>query len=325
MGRRGTQDGTDWRRILHEQKHPLASLPASSQSGQYLSSRGFSRAAEAAFREVLERCPSDRESMEGLAWLLELSGRGEEAIALRREVLESELLQLGVPQEHLETVVQFRLAATGRASVPDRVPEAYVTGLFDNYAEHFDSHLTEVLRYCGPQALAELVQEILGDEAEGLQILDAGCGTGLCGPLLRPLAGRLDGVDLSPGMLEKARQREVYDRLEQGELTAWLAERPADYDLVVAADVLAYFGDLAPLIKNVAAVLRADGLFVASCENTSEPGFVLGGTRRYAHHPQFVRQTAESYGLGEVVARQAVLRYEQFNPVHSTIYAFRRM
>jgi predicted TPR repeat methyltransferase len=322
MGRRGPQDGPDWRGVLKALDQPLAHLAASVQTGQYLSSRGFSRAAEAAYRDALASDPGNSQTIAGLVWLLELTGRSDEAHDLRRQAVEADLIRMGVPKEHLEEAAGFRLAAEGRAPVPLRVPQAYLASLFDNYADHFDAHLREVLDYRGPEMLAAVVRRLLPDAAE-LDVMDLGCGTGLAGVELRPLARRLEGIDLSPRMLDKARQRQVYDQLDQGDLCSLLAERPARYDLVVAADVLVYFGELEPVFFLVSGAIRRGGLFVASCENADEPGFRLCGTRRYAHHPDFVRRAAETCGWETVSAEPAVLRREHWNPVESTVFAFR--
>src|SRR3546814_4562577 len=102
--------------------------------------------------------------------------------------------------------------------------------------------------------------------------------------LVRPLTRRLDGIDLSPRMVDHARQRRIYDELQVGEIVALLQDRPEAYDLMLAADVLSYFGDLRPLFEAAHAALRNDGAFVA----TVEPGAETG--RSVATSPAALRQ-----------------------------------
>ena len=103
----------------------------------------------------------------------------------------------------------------------------------------------------------------MGEKAGNLNVLDAGCGTGLAGLLFRPLASRLD---LSPGMIQKATDRGVYDRLDVGELCGSLAEHHGSYDLIVAADMWPYFGELDSVFSAVAGGLRAAAALARTVE-----------------------------------------------------------
>ena len=89
-----------------------------------------------------------------------------------------------------------------------------------------------------------------------LDIFDAGCGTGLCGPILRPYAAMLHGCDLSIGMLEKSRERNVFDLLTRTDLSNPVTYPDATFDVAISADVFVFFGDLVPVLKNIAAEMR---------------------------------------------------------------------
>jgi predicted TPR repeat methyltransferase len=117
------------------------------------------------------------------------------------------------------------MVAAGSRAVPERAADQYVADLFDGFAESFESTLLS-LGYQTPQVLSALIQAELGDDTTPLRILDAGCGTGLAAPLLKPLASQLVGVDLSPKMIDKARERSLYDELVVAELCAFMG-RPA--------------------------------------------------------------------------------------------------
>src|SRR5690606_33739696 len=126
------------------------------------------------------------------------------------------------------------------------------------FSSSFDDQL-RALEYRAPELLAAAV---LGELPAGarLDVLDAGCGTGLCGPLLRSAAARLAGVDLSGGMVGKARERGIYDDLHVQELTAFMAASPASFDVIVSADTLVYFGALEAVAQAARQCLRGGGL-----------------------------------------------------------------
>jgi predicted TPR repeat methyltransferase len=202
-----------------------------------------------------------------------------------------------------------RLALVGRGDVPDTLPPAYVARLFNDYAWRFDKHLTKNLGYRAPA----LIADALSAAAPGRRFasaLDLGCGTGLMGEPLRPRVGRLAGVDLSAAMIAKARERNVYDELMIGDAVAPMRERPSAFDLIVAADVLVYVGDLAPLFTAVGTALTADGLFAFSVEACEGDGFKLEPTMRFAHSRAYVEATASEAGMRPVYVQTASTRRE---------------
>lgn len=200
------------------------------------------------------------------------------------------------------------LALAGGAPVPDKAPEAYVRQLFDDYADRFEHSLVEKLDYRAPQVLAACLLRTLGPVAD-LTVMDAGCGTGLAAPVLKPLAARLDGVDLSQAMVAKAALRGLYDELVVGELVDTLNARPAAYDLVVAADVLVYLGDLEPVMDAVRTALKPGGAFAFSVEKTKDTEtYLLGPKQRYAHSADYITQRAEAAGFQVLLLEDAVTR-----------------
>jgi predicted TPR repeat methyltransferase len=152
----------------------------------------------------------------------------------------------------------------------------------------------------------------------GGHVLDAGCGTGLCGPLIAPYARRLTGVDLSARMLDQARARNVYDELVKGELTAFLCGARAEYDVIVSADTLCYFGPLHDVTAAAAAALRPGGQVVFTVEELiaggAESGYSLSARGRYQHAHQYVERVLAAAHLRSAIA-SAELRLESGEPV----------
>jgi predicted TPR repeat methyltransferase len=218
-----------------------------------------------------------------------------------------------------------RLALLGKAEPPVALPQAYVARLFDQYAPHFDAHLTEKLGYRAPA----LIAEALDSTALGRRFaraLDIGCGAGLMGQALRERVDHLTGVDLSPAMIAKARERGVYDALEVGEATALLQRSaPEAFNLVVAADSLVYIGDLAPAFAAIATALTPDGLFAFTVETGEGAGFVLGPAMRFAHARAYAEATAARAGLRPLLVQPASARREAGVETAGLICVFDRM
>ncbi|MBM3486079.1 MAG: methyltransferase domain-containing protein [Alphaproteobacteria bacterium] len=204
----------------------------------------------------------------------------------------------------------YFLAGIGDGAVPARTPDSVVTALFDQYAATFDQHLVGRLRYRAPELVAATVRAARGDRATPCDVIDAGCGTGLAAPFLRSLARRLDGIDLSPRMIAAARAKGLYDALEVAELIALLRDRPARYDVIVACDVIVYFGDLAPVFAAAFAALRPGGFLAFSAERDEGTGWRLLPEGRYAHARAYVAATAAAAGFAVHSVSDAVLRTE---------------
>ncbi len=210
------------------------------------------------------------------------------------------------------------LAACSGTNVPDRASNAYISAHFDSFSRSFDEMLT-VLKYRAPDLLTEALRREVPGAAASLDILDAGCGTGWCGPALKPMARRLTGVDLSPGMLAKAKAREVYDELVEAELTEYLGERPSAFDVVLSADTLVYFGRLDPVFVAAGKALRPGGRLLFTVETAPEED-LPGGQRlnphgRYTHAESYVRSSLEACGFTIRSCEREPLRMEKAAPV----------
>lgn len=211
--------------------------------------------------------------------------------------------------------------------VPPRASDAFVRNIFDKYAASFDAHLGR-LGYRAPQLLEAAIAQVVGEPRAALDILDAGCATGLCGPLLRPFARRLAGVDLAEAMLAKARERDIYDELSVGELTAFIAARQRCYDVIVSADTLVYFGDLAAVTLAATGALRDGGALAFSLERSAQAndlGYRLEQHGRFSHHPDYVRRVLTDAGLTVARIDAATPRNEGGVPVAGLVVVARKL
>ena len=205
------------------------------------------------------------------------------------------------------------VAAAQAMKTAARSDPGYVRHLFDQFSADYDSRMIGQLGYAAPQILLGLAQMVMAGR-EQLAILDLGCGTGLAGLAFRPLAARLDGVDLSPAMIEKARRREIYDHLEVADLESALAAPGPAYDLILAADTLVYLGDLASVFRAARGKLSPDGFFLFTVEQAAA-GFELGPKRRWRHSEAYLRDTAQAAGLSVAGLLEAAPRQEAGRPV----------
>lgn len=262
----------------------------------------------ACFRNAIRLDHANAQARVLLGATLYMLGRSNEAIGVYRDWLE---------REPANPVPRHMLAACGGTAPPPRADDAYVREVFNGFAASFDEQLLKNLHYRAPQILVEALVERLGAPQAALDVLDAGCGTGLCGPLIRPHARRLAGVDLSGGMLDKARQRNIYDELVEAELTTWLQRDALAWDVVLSADTLVYFGNLTPVLAAAHAALRPGGWLAFTLEALDDEGdrIELSASGRYQHGRACVERALAEAGFVDPAIEAVSARRELGKPV----------
>jgi len=319
----------------------------------YLKLRDFER-AEFCARKAIELAPDFANAWANLGMTLRARNDCEEALIAwgRALSLQPDMRNIAISYGHLlyrlnripeavefyarwrstapdDPIPQHMLAAMGGAERPSRASDGYVRATFDDFAESFDTNLEE-LGYAAPKLLFDALTSTAALGADSrLDLLDIGCGTGLCGPLWRPFSRRLVGVDLSPNMLSKAALRAVYDQLNCAELSGWLAECEQRFDVAIAADVFCYFGDLSTAFQGVASVLRPGGRFACSLEampesSTAGEPFALLAHGRYQHSRHYLESALSATGLILERVSTETLRYERQDPVIGLVAVARR-
>lgn len=271
------------------------------QCGTALAELGQPGPALELFDRALARDPAPPAAWMFRGNALRELGRLDEAAASYREAL-----QRGGDAE----LLGYYLAGLRAGDTPAHPPRQYVEALFDGYAEGFDTHLVRTLRYDAPQVLADRIEHRRFRHA-----LDLGCGTGLCGRLLKPLAARLTGVDLSPNMLARARALGVYDDLRQEDVADYLAATDESFDCVLAADVFIYVGALDEVFRRLAARMAKDGLFAFTVEESTGDEVELRPSLRYAHSEAGVRRLAREHGFRIEHLERRPVREDQGKPV----------
>jgi predicted TPR repeat methyltransferase len=209
-------------------------------------------------------------------------------------------LDAGEPEKALEAFEEVESAsdelksAVGQAEAAKDQPRSdarYVRHLFDQFSTDYDSRMRGQLGYRAPEILREMASMVLLQQSR-LSILDLGCGTGLAGVVFKPMAARLDGVDLSPAMIEKARALGIYHALAVADIESGLGTFNRQYDLILAADTVVYLGDLGRLFAGITNCLADDGMFLFTVEKKDGGGFERGPKRRWRHSESYLREAA---------------------------------
>lgn len=315
---------------------------AHSNLGVLLRATGKPHEAEAAYRAAIRTDPGHIDAYTNLGILLHAMNRTREAtecyckvITLRPKHREARrLLALAhcvlgdvgaavnifdewLAEEPGDPIALHMRAACGGQDVPARASPEYVATTFDSFAASFEAKL-QLLSYRAPALVAAMLQESGLEPSKQFEVLDAGCGTGLCGPLLAPYARRLFGVDLSEGMLALAREKQIYDALVTSELTDYLRDQPETFDVIASADTLVYFGELESVVAAAATALRPNGLFVFTLEHAisgaAHIDWRLELHGRYSHARRYVERVLAAAGLQAWIV-PAELRMESGAPV----------
>lgn len=269
-------------------------------TAQMLRAEGDFAAAADVIRQALELAPGWAEGRFALAESLADSGRAEDAVAAYRAYIDLD------PADSMGAAA--RLALLGAAPTPAVLPPAYIGRLFDEYAPRFDSALTERLNYRGPELLREAVARVWPRPFS--RVFDLGCGTGLSGAAFRDVAAWLGGVDLSPAMVKKAQAKKIYDHLEAGDMGAalWALEEPCE--LILAADVLVYVGDLTGLFAAVRSKLSVGGLFAFTVQRAGSGDYALGREQRFSHSRGYLERCADAADFEIALLEDVVTRQE---------------
>ncbi len=228
-----------------------------------------------------------------------LGKMGEAMIHYRRAI---ELDPNNVSAKHMVAAI------TGETT--EVAPPKYIKNLFDQSAAKFDYQLVEVLDYKSPTALRQALDDLLG-KVHFRNAIDLGCGTGLSGLSFHQLTDRLTGIDLSPQMIELAKQRNIYSILQTGDLVELLNKSEEKYDLFIATDVLVYIGNLRPLFKSVQSHALPGALFVCLTESISDGTYVLRQSGRYAHSRAHIQSLADEHHFTIEFCKPAAIRVEK--------------
>lgn len=252
---------------------------------------------------------SSGRSARNLAVILAATGKPDEA---------EQVLRSWLAKDADNPIAKHLLAALTQKDVPERADDAFVVNSFRDYAAHFDESLAR-LSYRAPELVGAQVKALLPSPTGSLSVCDLGCGTGLAAQFIAPYAAKLVGVDLSPQMLGKARERHLYQELIEAEITQYMSGQKDAFDLVTCVDTLCYLGALEDLFTETSAALKAGGSYVftveAMAESDASDGHEIGPSGRYRHQRSYLQQLMAQSGFTNIAIETVVLRTEGGKPV----------
>jgi len=241
-------------------------------------------------------------------------GKLDEAIACYRRVVEIDPDNCSA--RHMLS------ALTGETT--ETTPPEYVKNLFDLFSAKFEHQLVDVLEYDVPALIRHAFGRLLKDGTRYRNMIDLGCGTGLAGEQFRDIADRITGIDISPKMIEKAREKGVYDDLRVGDLIEFIGGTGEKYDLVTATDVFVYMGNLKSIFSAIARCTRDSAYFLFSNESIEEGEYVLRPTGRYAHSRTYIRSLAERHGFSIEYCQSVDVRKEKDKGIEGDLFILKK-
>jgi predicted TPR repeat methyltransferase len=274
--------------------------------------------AERSFRKALEFDLRHVHAALQLATLLRYEDKLDQAAEVYRAILKYD------PEN---ITARFHLDALETKDGPVRVPADVVRAIYtdESVGRSLEGSLQGHLKYKTPAILEAALRDLHGAEQPVLDVLDLGCGSGLYGALVRARARRLVGVDLSASMIEECRRKRVYDDLRVGDAVDYLAETQDRFDLIVAMDVLCYFGDLLPLVRRCADILKSGGILACSVERAPDDrAWLFHRYGHFLHSAAHLREAAASSGMREVQMTECALRREAGEDRMGFVALFRR-
>lgn len=221
--------------------------------------------------------------------------------------------------------IKYTVAALSQQQNQTAAPSEYLQNLFDNYAENYEEHLT-LLEYQAPQFLYTVIVNMLNPLPNSLSILELGCGTGLCGEKIRDFANKLIGVDISNAMLDIAKQKNIYDELQQSTIERALPNYQ-NTDLIIAIDTFPYIGDLTKIFSLCKKSLKKQGFFIFTVEKPindeqidKNSDFILQRTLRFTHNENYIETLTKKYNFSLILKTVLNIRKQQNKIVESFFY-----
>jgi len=206
-------------------------------------------------------------------------------------------------------------------------PHEYTRALFDQYAYTYEQHVNDTLQYQVPKQLRSMLNEVAHQKITPWKVLDLGCGTGLCAPYFSDIADKLYGVDLSPQMVDVATQKNVYYKLAVSDIIDYLKKSTEVFELIIAADVFIYFGELKTVFQSIHQKLKVQQYFTFSIEQLidSNQNYHITETGRYRHQAKYIQALCQEIGFELMTEKEDTIRYQEEQPIAGLLYLLQKI
>ena len=276
---------------------------------------GEHQKAISCYEKAIEIDPNYAGAYDNLGNILVVLKRFNEAIKIYQQAL-----RLKPGDKFISYVLSALLGNTTKTA-----PKEYVVKLFDNFADSFDKKLTEKLKYRVPEKLVALLKKTTSKRLNFKHAIDVGCGTGLSGSAFRPLTDYLVGIDISKKMIEKASDKNIYDYVEQGDISTYLTKSLKKFDLFISTDVFIYVGDLDEVFSKVSAKSNLNAKFCFSVEKCEDNEFKLLKSARYAHSKEYIDRLSKRYKFIIESFEETEIRTELGIPLTGYIFILKKI
>jgi predicted TPR repeat methyltransferase len=287
--------------------------------GGSLISTGQFGGALKVYEEALKSWPDNIYMIEGYAKVLMQLGRLDQAKEYIHKVLE---------KKPNDKNMQYFLAALSGAPT-ESAPRGYVAGLFNEYADRFDEHLQQHLRYNTPNEISQALRSVYAElkiEPKMLSLLDLGCGTGLGAEVLLDITGTCVGVDLSSKMIEKAIAKQIYSETAVEDIVEYMEQSKQTFDLVICVDTLVYIGNLEPFFSATKKVLKSGGMLAVSAEQGDDaPPYTIRKSARFGHAKSYLESLAAAHGFTIRTMALTDLRKDKTEIIRGYIVVMQKM
>lgn len=252
-----------------------------------LSYQDISNYSQAAilYESILTVDPEHTSTLNNFAFLCHKTGDLKKAETLYRQLVTLD------PKHKAAAHMLYSLSGI----TPETAPLEYVESVFDNFAQNFENSLTNQLFYKTPTLLKQRYQALFPNDTRN-NCLDLGCGTGLAGLEFSACCKQLIGIDISSEMLAIAEEKNIYKKLIKTDLTTYLNKTTDRADIIIAADVFTYLGNLDSLFQQCFSKTTPSGLFLFSVEDSDKEDFELKETGRFGHSLQYIQRLCQKTG-----------------------------
>jgi ubiquinone/menaquinone biosynthesis C-methylase UbiE len=187
--------------------------------------------------------------------------------------------------------------------------EQELAARYNDWAVSYDEDMGD---HGGPREAVETLGRLVSRDA---RILDAGCGTGLAGLLLAEAGfGNIEGLDLSPGMLDEAAKKGCYAALHEQRLGETLQFGPGSFDAVLVVGVFVRAHAPSRSLNELVRITRPGGfvVFTLRPEFYSDTDFKTTMNNLAAAGRWRLKETSEPFDG----------RYKEFPGINLQVWAY---
>lgn len=207
--------------------------------------------------------------------------------------------------------VQYQIDKLEKPESINNIPADIITEKCESIAESYNEEAQEN-DLNRSSALVKLALANIEDKNPNLQVLDLGCGTGICGEILfsKEVTKNITGVDLCPEMLKATKRikidgTSVYDFLEKQEINDYLSKNKKSFDLIISDDAFHYLGDMEKTASMLKKSLNAKSILAFTARENLSDGYKLDISKdKFDYSSKYIKETLKKAGFEELQTKE---------------------